>query len=294
MYKEKPSSSITPLKTSCGTSCVSAIACYDDHYAKYIEHGTTHGPHCFNTDMQQWLKNLISVIELCWAIGTLAFSTTLLTISFVDCAFWAKLVYFTWWGNIASTIYYLLRLIANVYNRYIQKYKWLLIPPSIHVKPYQMSPIGILLWGFTMQFQLITWTWESFILPLYFFGGGSQVSFDFLSVGAHLVLPILIWLDIWVSAIPFPIEHVYKIPFYAELYAVFGVIHYYNDWGHLGTVPAPCEPSYAYSIAQLQFWVYEKVNYANSLTTLFVCLGIVIVGPAYGFITYYLKKCFES
>jgi hypothetical protein len=102
------------------------------------------------------------------------------------------------------------------------------------------------------------------------------------------------WFDIWFSAIPFPIEHVYKIPFYAGLYPFFGSIHYYEGWGHLGNTPSPCEPSYAYSVAQGQNWVYSALNYADDLTYLKIMGMVCVLCPLFGFITYYLKKCTED
>lgn len=274
--------------------CVETFVCFDDRDEFFIEHGPTHGPHCFQKDLPLTFKQTISVSELAWVVGVLIFGVVALAISMIDCAFWAKLVYFTNWGLIASDLYFFIRLLGVLENRYQQKYVCCLYSKDAKETPYKMNSCAVFLWGLTMQLQLVVWVWETFIFVLYWGFGGDERTLDFISVSAHLVIPIIIWVDIWASAIPFPVEHLYKIPFYASLYPLFGVIHYVNDMGHLGSTPEPCAPSYYYSLTVGQNWVYENFNFANPSTYGYVDGMVCVLCPALGFITYILKKCWED
>lgn len=270
-------------------NCVERLVCYNRVYEEYLQHGSTHGPHCFSkldTSTKQW----ISISELGWVLGTLSFAVFALTYSFVDCPFYAKLFYFTNWGLIASNIYFLIRAVSNLYNRYKQGYYFLLYNKKTKQDEYRMSQLGIFLWGITMQFQLIVWVWETTIFAIYWFFGGNEVTLDLISISAHLVMPILIWIDIWASAIPFPIEHVYRIPAYAAIYPTFGTIHYIEGWGHLSS---SCPDSYYTSITLGQNYVYSQLNYAFSSTYLYI-IAIICLCVALGFATYWLKKCTEE
>lgn len=279
------------------------IFCYDKNHAERLQHGATHGPHCFNGErLSPSIKKTISVSDLFWVIGTLVFSLFTLIYSLTQCSFYAWLFYFTHWGVIVSNLYFLDRAFGNLFNRYQQSYVCLLWDPkwnktkikNLKETPYKMPPLGIFLWGTTMQLQLVSFVWETCIFGLYWGGGGNDVSFDFMSICAHMVLPILIWIDIWASALPFPIEHVYKIPFYAAIYPLFGMIHYFNNWGHFTNNGVSCEAKYYNSLVLNENWVYSQFNFANDITYVYIFLMVCIVVVILGFIVYQLKKCTEE
>jgi hypothetical protein len=277
-------------------ACLTRMFCYDDDDTQRILHAVTHGR--YSDTWPTSFKKFSSFFSLFWCIGTFSFVMFALIYALVLCAFWAILVYFTYWGLIASNIYFLIRLISNIYNRYTQNYHYLLWDPewdSSKKQSTQSIPsAGIVLWGLTMQSQLVAFVWETFIVALYWIGclQTNECSLELTSINAHIVTPILVMLDILISEIPFPPEHIYKIPFYANLYVTFGAIHYYNNWGHF--INGQCENGYYQSITLRQFYVYEQFNYANTSTFLYifglVCFACVILG----FIVYVFKQVVEE
>lgn len=221
-----------------------------------------------------------------WIASCFIFSITTLIISFVDCTFFAKLFYLTNWNLLLVTNFYVAYFAFIISERTQLDYD----PISFNHKfddietqeNNELSNFNSYLLVYLLGSHFIAFFYALCVLVLYpmiyFFGG--KFDTGFLSISAHLVLPITMIITMWFGDLPWHAENVYKVAFFANLYLMFTGIHHKAKLGHLGDYPSTCEPSYWYSIAQQQYYVYKEVQYSNDLTLFLAGLIILVVLPA--------------
>jgi hypothetical protein len=240
----------------------------------------------------KWIVLLFTL----WIFGCFAFLTTAVTYSFVDCPFFAKLFYLTNWGLLLVYNFFTVLCIFDVSvhsqeyhccNKKEEEYFSLTPTPN-----KELSPFNRVLYTYLLgcHFVAFMYTLCIFVLypMIYFFGGTFDLSF--ISISAHLVSPLLMFITMWVADLPWPTERTYQISFFASLYLLFTGIHHKAQLSHLGSYPSNCVPSYYYYLSQGEYFVYSQVQFSNEVTLLVSILVILIVLPALSFLIHFILE----
>jgi hypothetical protein len=200
----------------------------------------------------------------------LVFQIVLTAISFNSCPHFAKLFYLTNWGVLLNLNFFLaLNIQEVVYNVWSHNEN---------------------LYAYVLGSHFVAFVFTLCIMVLYpmtvFFGG--EFDTNFTSIGAHVVSPLLMIIVTLYSDMPWKLEYMYRISFFANLYLLFTAIHHKYKLSHLGHIYSDCPAAYAYYLNQQEYFVYKEVQYSNDLTLFFATFLILIGLPLLTFIIYFI------